>query len=357
MRLCGENPKAMRARHIVGEKEMTGKTAATGHTPSNRDVMLDLLKRQQGEWISGQILAGRLSMTRAAIWKKVGILRDEGYRIDSLPHKGYRLMDIPDRLLVQEIREGLQTSVMGQPGIYRFERTDSTNRRAKEMAAGGAAEGTLVIAETQTQGRGRLDRPWFSPPGENICASLILRPSLPPPSASRMVLLAAVAVAETLIQTVGLPAAIKWPNDVLVKGKKIAGILVEMAVEMDAVDYMVIGLGLNVNTPVEHFPEEIRGSATSVLAETGKPFPRGLLLRRLLEQFDREYGTFRVSGFDPIIARWKAMTNMIGRRIVIRTIDGSHSGVVIDFDQDGFLILRKDRGGEMRFFSGDVTIM
>lgn len=336
---------------------MTGMAVMNEHKTSGRDVLLELLKQQQGEWISGQVLAARLSMTRAGIWKKIGALKEEGYQIDSLPHRGYRLLDIPDRLLVREIRDGLQTSVMGQQGIHRFERTDSTNRRAKKIAVEGAAEGSLVIAEEQVQGRGRLDRTWFSSAGQDICASLILRPSLPPASASRMVLLTAVAVAETLIQSAGLRATIKWPNDILVSGRKIAGILAEMAVEMDAVDYMVIGLGLNVNTPAEQFPEEIRGSATSVLVETGKPFSRVFLLQRFLEQFEREYNVFRQSGFDPIITRWKALTNMVGRRIAIRTIDGSYSGVVADFDQDGFLILRDGQGGEMRFFSGDVTIM
>ena len=172
-----------------------------------------------------------------------------------------------------------------------------------------------------------------------------------------MVLLTAVAAAETLIETTGLAVTIKWPNDILVSGRKIGGILLEMAVEMDAVDYMVIGLGLNVNTPVEQFPDVIRDRATSILVETGKPFPRAVLLRRFLERLEDDYNAFRDAGFGPIITRWKGLTDMVGRQALVQTISGSYRGIVADFDQEGFLILRDEQGIEKRLFSGDVTIL
>jgi BirA family biotin operon repressor/biotin-[acetyl-CoA-carboxylase] ligase len=321
------------------------------------DVILNLLKQHQGQWLSGQFLAERLAMTRSAIWKKIEILRKEGYKINSSPRKGYLLADIPDRMLIREIRDGLNTSIFGQRDIHCLEKTDSTNRRAKELAAFGAAEGVLVIAEEQVQGRGRLNRTWFAPAGENICVSLIIRPPLLPDTASRMSILAAVAATETLIAAAGLKATIKWPNDILVGSKKIGGILLEMSMEMDAVDYMVIGLGINVNTPADRFPAEFRSKATSVITETGKPFPRVFLLRRFLELLESWYRVFRESGFDPIIIRWKDLTDMLGRQVTIETINGSYSGKVTDLDCDGFLILRNDREGEMRMFSGDITIM
>ena len=324
---------------------------------AGRDILLDFLKGKPGEWISGQGLAEQMSMTRAGIWKKIGALREEGYGIDASPRKGYRLREVPDRLLASEIRDGLTTRVMGQGEIRRYEKTDSTNRRAKELAAGGAPEGTLVVAEEQEQGRGRLDRRWFSPGGENICLSLIVRPIVAPGEAQKMILLTAVAVAEVLNTLAGLPVTIKWPNDVLVGGRKIAGILAEMAMEMDAIDYMVIGLGLNVNTAAGAFPEEIRDRATSVLAETGRVFSRVLLLRKFLEAFEYYYDIFREAGFEPIMDRWRALTDMMGKRVEVQTIGGHFAGEVMGFDPDGFLILRDGAGGETRLLSGDVTII
>lgn len=321
------------------------------------NILLDTLRLNQGKWVSGEALAKRLSMTRSAVWKKIGILKEEGYGIESLPRRGYRLLAIPDLMLIQEIRDGLLTSVLGKADIYRYVSTDSTNSRAKELAARGASEGVLVIAEEQAEGRGRLDRPWFSPGGENIYASLVMRPSLPPQTASRMVLLVAVAAAEALIDVTGLQATVKWPNDILVGGRKIGGILLEMAVEMDAIDYVVVGLGINVNSAAERFPEEIRRKTTSILMETGKPFSRVLLLCRFLEFLEDGYNTFRESGFESILTRWKALTDMVGKQASIRTINGLYNGVIVDMDHNGFLILRDNQGGEMRLFSGDITIM
>ncbi len=336
---------------------MIDMTAIPANQAFPRNILLDVLKQNQGNWVSGEFLAKRLSMTRSAVWKKIGILKEEGYGIESLPRRGYRLLNIPDLMLVQEIRDGLHTAVLGQRNIHRYVSTDSTNTRAKELAVAGAAEGVLVIAEEQTQGRGRLGRPWFSPGGENICASLIMRPSLPPEVASRIVILTAVAAAEALIAATGLTATVKWPNDILVGGRKIGGLLLEMAVEMDAIDYMIIGLGINVNSAAEMFPEELRAKTTSVLMETGKPFSRVLLLCRFLEFLEHGYNVFRESGFEPIIIRWKALTDMLGKQVSIRTINGSYKGLIVDMDQDGFLIVKDDQGSERRLFSGDITIM
>jgi len=355
--LFDQSKKNLRTTDDGKENRMTYMTATPSRVTAPRDILLDILKQNQGKWVSGQALAKRLSMTRSAVRKKIEILKQEGYGIESLPRRGYRLLNIPDLMLVQEIRDGLHTAVLGQRDIHRYVSTDSTNTRAKELAVAGAAEGVLVIAEEQTQGRGRLGRPWFSPGGENICASLILRPSMPPEAASRMVILTAVAAAEALIATTGLTATVKWPNDILVGGRKIGGLLLEMDVEMDAIDYMVIGLGINVNSAAERFPKEIREKTTSVLIETGKPFSRIILLCRFLELLEHEYNVFRDSGFEPIITHWKALTDMLGKQVSIQTINGRHKGVIADMDHDGFLILRDEQGCEMRLFSGDITLM
>jgi len=326
-----------------------------GTLPEN--ILLEILKQNQRHWISGQAIARRLSLTRCAVWKKMAALKADGYDIESSPRKGYRLLEAPDRMLAGEIRHLLHTTVLGQREIYCHKVTDSTNIRAKALAAAGAAEGVLVVTEEQAQGRGRLDRPWFSSAGENICASLIIRPPLPPSEASRMSILAAVAAAEAIIEVTGLPAKIKWPNDIIIGSRKIGGILLEMAVEMDAVDYMIIGLGLNVNTPGECFPAEIRDRATSVFRETGRPFPRIKLLRRFLELLESNYDLIRRNGFAPVLARWKDLTEILGRRVSVGTINGNYSGTATYLDADGFLILRNDHGGEIRLFSGDITIL
>jgi BirA family biotin operon repressor/biotin-[acetyl-CoA-carboxylase] ligase len=336
---------------------MKGKPTLQTAGGSSRDVVLALLKRQPGEWVSGQVLAKRTAMTRTAVWKRIGVLRAAGYGIEALTRKGYRLQEIPDRLLASEIRDGLRTRTMGQGEIRHLETAASTNQTAKEMAGGGTAEGSLVVAEQQSRGRGRLDRGWFSPAAQGIYASLIIRPLLPPSEASRLVLLTAVAVAEALEKATGLKATIKWPNDILVGGRKIAGILTELAMEMDAVNYMVIGLGLNVNIGKADFPEAIRPAATSVLIETGNPFSRVLLLRRFLEAFEAHYRLLGQSGFEPILARWKSLTAMTGRQVAVQTVGGSYRGRVIGFDRDGFLILQDEKGAKMRLVSGDVQML
>jgi BirA family transcriptional regulator, biotin operon repressor / biotin---[acetyl-CoA-carboxylase] ligase len=333
---------------------MTKRPAATA---SPREVLLSLLKAQGGDWVSGQLLAERTAMTRSAVWKQVEVLREEGYGIEALTHRGYRLLDIPDKLLPYEIRAGLGTRTLGRREIRYAETTASTNQTAKEMAAGGAPEGTLVVAEGQTRGRGRLERGWFSPPAGGLYASLILRPALPPVEAHHLVLLAAVAVAEALLGATGLKVSVKWPNDLMAGGRKIAGILTEAATQMDAVDYVVIGLGLNVNIPPERFPEELRPAATSLLAQTGRVTSRALLMRRILESLEASYDAFREGGFAPIRTRWMSLMDMEGARVSIRTMAGRYTGEVSDFDPDGFLILRDETGTERRFCSGDVTLL
>jgi BirA family transcriptional regulator, biotin operon repressor / biotin---[acetyl-CoA-carboxylase] ligase len=336
---------------------MTGITGQISNEVVPGNILLNILRRNKGKWVSGEALATHLSLTRSAIWKQVGILKKEGYEIESLPRRGYRLLAIPDLLLVQEIQDQLETADFGRGEIHRYVKTDSTNNQAKELAARGAAHGILVIAEEQTRGRGRLDRTWFSPREENICASLIMRPSLSPGMASRLVLLCAVAAAETLTEAIGLKANVKWPNDILVGGRKIGGILLEMAVEMDAIDYMVVGFGLNVNSPAERFPKEIRSNTTSIFMETGKPFSRVVLLCRFLKLLEDRYSKFLETGFESVISQWKELTDMVGKRASIRTINGLYNGEIVDLDHNGFLVLRNNQEGEIRLFSGDITII
>ena len=347
----------MSITHRLGQKAVNQLVYSLGGIceMATKDQVLSYLKQYKGSWISGESMSSKISVTRSAIWKQICKLREDGYVIQSSPKKGYLFQMAPDMLLPDEIRDGLKTEIFGKNQIVYFKETDSTNTRAKELASKGSPEGTLVISEKQTKGRGRKGRNWFSPSQAGIYTSLILRPRIPPNEAPKMTLLTAIAVAETLRSLTQLDANIKWPNDILINGKKIAGILTEISTEMDAIDYIVVGLGMNVNTP--DFPEDIRKIATSVFIETGKYFPRVRLIREYLKWYEKYYKIFIKTGFDPIIKRWKELTNIIGRKIMVEMIDKKYIGEVEDINNDGILILKDNNGRYRRISSGDVTFM
>ena len=324
---------------------------------STKQQLLIYLKEGKGIWVSGEFLAHKMAVSRSAIWKHVRNLKDDGYVIESSRKKGYLLRQTSDLLLTDEIREGLNTNVLGKGEIIYFRETDSTNVRAKYLAGNGAPEGTVVVAEKQTQGRGRKGRYWFSPPGEGIYTSIILRPPISPNEAPKLTLMASVAVAEALLSLTSLQVNIKWPNDILINGRKVAGILTEISTDMDRIDYVVIGVGVNVNTPREGLPPDLAQTATSILMETGKPFPRIALLRAYLEWLEIYYETFKTKGFDPVMSRWKNLADIIGRRISVDLMDRVRMGEVLDIDKDGFLILRDREGTIERIISGDVTLL
>ena len=210
---------------------------------------------------------------------------------------GHLLQKAPDLLLPAEIRDGLKTSIFGRERIDHFPVIDSTNVHARMIADRGAPEGTVVVAEAQLKGKGRRGRSWFSPAGEGIYVSVILRPRVAPSEAPQLVLMAAVAAAEALLAHAALPVSVKWPNDILVGGKKIAGILTEMRLAGDRIDHVVIGMGVNVNTPAESLPPEIAAIATSLCADTGRTFSRAGLLRTYLEKLEGWYALFRERAF------------------------------------------------------------
>ncbi len=320
--------------------------------PSTRDRLLECLKTQQGDWVSGQTLSRRLSVSRSAVSKNIQTLRAAGYVIESASGRGYRLQNIPDRLLPAEIRDGLDTRCFGKSEIIHFMEIDSTNARAKEMAFKGAAEGTVVVAEKQTRGRGRKGRDWFSPFMGGIYCSLILRPEFPPQEGPKITFLSAVAAAEALGRFMPSGLTIKWPNDILANGKKIAGILTEMTSEMDAVNYAVVGIGINVNT--HEFPGDIQQKATSLLRETNERFPRVAILRAYLEAQEKWYNIFKKKGFEPILKEWGAMAPIVGKAVRIEMVDRTIEGKVRGIDRDGVLIVEAKDGAAHRVISGDV---
>ncbi|MFO7559138.1 MAG: biotin--[acetyl-CoA-carboxylase] ligase [Desulfobacterales bacterium] len=321
---------------------------------TTRDNLLIYLKKNKSAWISGETLSRRLNVSRAAVNKHIKKLRQEGYPIESSTKKGYFLKTVDDLLLADEIQAGLDTRIFGKTDILVLKETDSTNLQAKNLAAEGAPEGTLVVAENQHAGRGRKGRTWFSPPGLGIYSSLILRPAISPAEAPGITLMTAVAAVEAVIALTGIPARIKWPNDIMVKNRKLAGILTEISTEMDSVDFIIVGFGMNVNTPADGFPSDIKEIATSVYAETGKRFPRVTMLQAFLKKFEVHYETFKKEGFSGVRTKWKALTEIIGKKVMVRKVAGEISGKVVDVDYEGVLILQDKNGETHRIFSGDL---
>jgi BirA family transcriptional regulator, biotin operon repressor / biotin---[acetyl-CoA-carboxylase] ligase len=321
-----------------------------------RDRLVIHLKGTKGEWVSGEALSRRLDITRAAVWKHICRLREEGYGIDSSPRKGYFLRAAADSLLPGEVRHSLQTRRLGRRIEYHAE-VDSTNRVAKELATAGAPEGTLILAERQTAGRGRKGRAWFSPPGGGIYLSLILRPGLHPTEAPKMTLLAGVALAETLLRLIPGGVSIRWPNDIYVRGKKIAGILTELATEIDTLDYLVLGVGLNVNITPEGFPAELKGKATSLVSETGATACRVEVLSDFLFRLEERYLGIGKTGFAPVIRRWSELTDTIGKRVRGAGPGQPVEGIVEGIDEEGELLLRCPDGSVRRILSGELKYL
>jgi BirA family transcriptional regulator, biotin operon repressor / biotin---[acetyl-CoA-carboxylase] ligase len=321
--------------------------------PTTRQHLLSRLKEMRGRWVSGGELSRELDISRTAIWKHVCSLRNEGYVIESAPRKGYLLKATIDRLLPAEIGAALRSNRLGSRIVFEKE-VDSTNRLARDLAISGAVEGTLVVAESQSGGRGRKGRNWYSPPGEGIYVSLVLRPRFQPAEAPKMTLLAGVALAETLIPIVPSRVTIKWPNDVLAGEKKVAGILIEVSTEIDSIDYMVVGVGLNVNTPTGCFPAELRERATSLATEIGHTVDRTEILRVFLERLERYYDLIGREGFAPVIKRWRELSDMAGRRVRVHSFDRSLEGTIAGIDDEGVLLVKASEGTLHRVIAGDI---
>ena len=318
-----------------------------------RELILKTLKQERH--ISGQELGKRLNISRTAIWKHINELRSRGYQIESSPKSGYTFIESTHLLLPEEIGLGLNTQVMGKH-IVHYDEVSSTQDMAAELARGGAAEGTLVIAETPTKGRGRKGRSWVSPPEGGIYLSLILRPSLLPSRILQIPLIAGVALTKAIKETVPLEPLIKWPNDIVIANKKVGGILTEMSSEIDGVNYVVLGIGINVNIPASLLAEQTAGIATSLAAEYGEYISRARLVRCFLSEFEAIYTEFLASGFSPVRGEWKAANNTIGSWVKVTDGGEEIEGKALDIDDDGFLLVRKESGHVSRIISGDVSL-
>jgi BirA family biotin operon repressor/biotin-[acetyl-CoA-carboxylase] ligase len=253
----------------------------------------------------------------------------------------------------ERIQTQLRFSRLGKK-IHYFSETDSTNRLAFRRAQEGADEGEIVVAESQTQGKGRMGRSWFSPPYSNLYLSVILKPKLPPASTPQLTLMAAVALAETVQSFLAAPPAIKWPNDIMVGGKKLAGILTESSCDSDRVHFVIVGIGVNLNLQAERFPEDIRDRATSLLISTGRVVDRTAFAQQLIQDLDRCYGELESRGFPWIAGRWESFFELRGRKVRVEMAAQSLSGTARGIDGDGALILEEEGGRLRRIIAGDV---
>lgn len=316
--------------------------------------------RSSGDYVSGQQLCERLGVSRTAVWKVINQLKEEGYRIESVPSRGYRLVESPaDVYSESEIASRLHTKWAGQK-LYFFESTGSTNPDAKRFAEEGAPHGATVVADRQTAGRGRRGRSWESPAGCSVYFTIVIRPAFAPDKASMITLVMALSVAEAIHEVTGLDTGIKWPNDIVVNGKKVVGILTEMSMtpEMNEIQFLVAGVGVNVNQngPAD-FPEELRRTATSLKMECGKTVDRAVLLERILARFEADYETFERS-FCLSGLKQRYESRLIGRDAAVRVLDpaGEYTGISRGITDTGELVVEREDGERTLVYAGEVSV-
>lgn len=321
------------------------------------EKILKILRSNTETHTSSDELCKVTGISRAAVWKHVEDLRKEGYDIEASPHLGYKLVKIPDSLIPGEILWKLKTKIIGK-AILSYKKIDSTNDSAYALAEKGIAEGTVVIAEEQTKGKGRHGRSWESPPKSGVYMSCIIRPLLAPNEIARITLLAAVAVAKAVRRFTGLEAMIKWPNDILINGRKVCGILTEMKAEQDSVGFIILGIGVNINTPISCLPKG-GSSLKEELHRSGKneDLSRVEFVKKMLESLEEEYSRLRIKGFKPIIDEYRSMSALPGSKIKVLLRNRTIEGEAHDIDSDGSLMVRLDSGVLEKVSSGDVVML
>lgn len=321
-----------------------------------RQKLLAIFADHPNEFISGQMISEELGCSRTAVWKHIEELRKAGYELEAKQKKGYRIIKIPDKISGNEIKLGLETKKIGQ-FIHYEESVSSTQKIAHQLANEGCREGTIVVAEEQTKGKGRLDRQWHSPKYTGLWFSVILRPNIPPYEAPQLTLLAATSIVSALHKVTGLPCEIKWPNDILIEGKKLVGILTELQADADRIQAVIIGIGVNVNQQQSDFPAELAEKATSLqIASGGKKWKRAQILQAILLELELLYEQYLEHGFSVIKTLWETYSNTIGNHIIARTLQGELAGKAKRITDEGVLIVEDERGIEHRIYSADIEI-
>jgi len=312
--------------------------------------------RANPDGVSGAHLAEQLTISRAAIWARIEELRRVGFDIEAGPHFGYRLVEEPDALLADDLLARLgDTKIVGRD-IQVFEQTTSTNDVVEKLARDGVKEGVVVFAESQTKGRGRLGRVWMSPSRKGLWFSVLLRPNLHPLETTQLTVISATALRRAIKTVAGLTAEIKWPNDLLLGGKKTAGILTEMSAELDRVRHIILGIGVDVNMEASGFPADLRKIATSLRIEAGKLISRAELAAEILRELDFDYGRVRSGKFSQVADEWEAACVTIGRNVTVHVGERQFRGRAESLDDDGALLIRTEHGHLERVIGGDVML-
>ncbi|MFZ3123358.1 MAG: biotin--[acetyl-CoA-carboxylase] ligase [Thermodesulfovibrionales bacterium] len=335
------------------------------------DRIIRMFKEKDG-FVSGEEMSRRLGITRAAIWKKMKALRERGYVIEGSTAKGYRLIKTPEFSV-----EELKILVRGDFGkeIIFHESIDSTNTLAMELAEKGVPHGTVIIADRQFKGKGRLGRTWFSPPKGNIYMSVIVRPEIEPKDATLLTIMSAISCARAVRNLTGIEVKIKWPNDLMVSERKLGGILTEMKSDQDRIVFAVIGIGINVNASIDAFPSDVRAVAASVIEELrrkettplcpplarggwgGEKISRTLIIAAILNELERWFKVLIKGGRIQLINEWKKLSSTLGRKVKVVSGRDAISGIAEDIDDEGMLILRLPSGGLKKISAGDVTML
>lgn len=317
--------------------------------------ILKLLRESDG-YVSGQKLCEEFGVSRTAVWKVINQLKEEGYHVEAVKNRGYRIVDIPDVMSEEELKSLLtgKTRWAGQE-IYYYPDTDSTNIRAKEMGEKGAPHGTLVVAGQQSKGRGRRGRGWESPPGCSIYMSILLRPEFLPSKAPMLTLIMAYSVAKALRACTGMEVKIKWPNDIVLNGKKLVGILTEMSTEIDYINHVVIGVGVNVN--MASFSEEIAKTATSLRIETGEIIKRGALIVEMMKHFEQNYEMYlKTEDLSGIREAYNGLLVNCGKEVRILGAREPYQAVALGINDSGELLVRKQDGSQEAVYAGEVSV-
>ena len=320
---------------------------------SNKTKILKILRNTDG-YLSGQELCEQLGISRTAVWKYMKQLKEEGYEIQSVQNKGYCLMEVPDVLGESEIKSRMETQWVGQR-VYFYEKIDSTNTQAKRLAEEDAPSGTLVVSDCQVKGKGRRGRVWTSPKGEAIYMTILLRPQIRPDRASMVTLVIALSVVQAIRNVLGLETSIKWPNDVVLNRKKLVGILTEMSAQMDYIEYLVIGTGINANMTA--FSEELKDKATSLRMEMGRPVNRAALIAESMKCFEKNYEIFeKTQDLSGLMEDYQAVLANLNQPVRVLEPGHEYSGIARGINEKGELLVEREDGTVTAVYSGEVSV-
>ena len=310
--------------------------------------------RESGGYISGQQICEKFGVSRTAVWKVIRRLQEEGYQVEAVRNKGYRIVDSPDIMTEEELKSLMRTRWAGRNIVY-YKETDSTNLRIKQLGDEGAPEGTLAVADSQSAGRGRRGRTWDSPAGSSIYMSVLLRPRILPDRAPMLTLVMACSVAEGIMDCEDVKVQIKWPNDIIINGRKLVGILTEMSTQIDYINHVTVGVGINVN--MTEFPEEIRGTATSLRLETGHVVKRARLIAAIMERLEQNYGIFlQTEDMSGLMEKYSSLLVNQGKEVMVLGAKEEYKAYAVGINNTGELIVRREDGTEEAVYAGEVSV-